>query len=77
MMVQANKKDGKVAWYNVAGKATEKFVEEQAKYLSKKIEELIEKDPTLADEIYVIIPFRNVAEKLTTRLNKIGFTKKK
>lgn len=76
MMVQANKKDGKAAWYNVAGKATEKFVEEQAKYLSKKIEELIEKDPTLADEIYVITPFRNVAEKLTARLSKIGFTKK-
>ena len=37
MMVQANKKDGKAAWYNVAGKATEKFVEEKQSISVKRL----------------------------------------
>ena len=78
MMVQGKPKEsakGKSEWFHVSGKANDKFVKEQAELLSDKIKERLQREPNLAEDIYVISPFKNVAYQLTQVLNKIGFTK--
>lgn len=80
LMVQGKpdeKAYGKAKWYAVTGKANDKFVKEQADLLIKLISERIQKDVQLADEIYVITPFKNVAYRLAQELDKIKFTKRK
>lgn len=73
---QEEKSQGKSQWYDSVGKATDKYVAEQADLLKKLIVERLQEDPDLIDEIYVISPFRNVAYKLASILEEIHFTKR-
>lgn len=80
MMVQGKKEDqayGYSKWFHVSGKAQDKFVKEQATLLIEKLNDKLHKNPELKDEIYVISPFRNVAEELAKQLDEINFTKRK
>lgn len=79
-MVQGKKDYGKSAWYDIRGKANNKFVQEQADFLVWKLKQMIENDPAIVDKnnkdvVYVISPFRNVAYHLSRELKKIGFTR--
>ncbi len=79
LMVQGKSEDksqGKSKWYDSTGKANDKFVKEQAELLKSLIDKRLREDPDLAEEIYVISPFRNVAYKLAQVLDKINFTKR-
>lgn len=79
LMVQGKSEEesqGKSKWFNVDGKANDKFVREQAIYLKEKITERLRENSELSDDIYVITPFRNVAYKLAKELDHIGFTKR-
>ena len=81
LMVQGKEGYGKTAWYDISGKAANKYVEEQGDFLLKKIKSMIEKDPKIIDKnesdtVYIISPFKNVAYKLGIKLDKIGFTRK-
>ena len=81
LMVQGKEGYGKTGWYDISGKAANKYVEEQGDFLLKKIKSMIEKDPKIIDKnesdtIYIISPFKNVAYKLGIKLNEIGFTRK-
>ncbi|MED3712418.1 AAA domain-containing protein [Peribacillus frigoritolerans] len=79
LMVQGKSEDesqGKSQWYDSTGKANDKFVKEQADLLKSLIDKRLQEDPDLAEEIYVISPFRNVAYKLARVLDKINFTKR-
>lgn len=83
MMVQGadeNKRKGKTGWFDVKGKAKDKYVEEQGELLSKIIQKMIEDNPKIIDKeekdiIYVISPFSNVAYQLANQLHKINFTR--
>lgn len=84
-MVQGDSNDGKnefgkTGWFDVCGKANNKYVEEQGEFLLKKIRQMAEKDPDILnrnvkDKIYVISPFSNVAYHLSQKLREIGFTR--
>ncbi|MCR5502775.1 MAG: DNA helicase [Lachnospiraceae bacterium] len=82
MVLANNKRDpGRTGWFDVQGKATDKFVQEQADFLAAKIKKMAEEDPAILDKsekdrVYVITPFRNVAYKLARTLEKIGFTRR-
>lgn len=79
LMVQGKKEveaQGKSAWLNKSGIASDKFVKEQGELLKEVISMRIQKNPELANEIYVISPFRNVAYNLAKILDKIEFTKR-
>ncbi|MPQ23312.1 AAA domain-containing protein [Carnobacterium divergens] len=79
LMVQGKPADsaqGQSEWFDISGKANDKFVTEQANFLKAKIMERLEENPDLAGEIYVISPFKHVAYKLATALDSIGFTKR-
>lgn len=79
LMVQGKSEDesqGKSRWYDSTGKANDKFVKEQADLLKSLIDKRLQEDPNLADEIYVITPFSNVANKLVQVLDGINFTKR-
>ncbi|MDY0407116.1 AAA domain-containing protein [Virgibacillus sp. 179-BFC.A HS] len=79
LMVQGKSEEesqGKSQWYDSTGKANDKFVKEQADLLKSLIARRLQEDPKLAEEIYVISPFRNVAYKLAQVLDKIDFTKR-
>ena len=81
LMVQGKEGYGKTGWYDISGKAANKYVEEQGDFLLKKIKSMIEKDPKIIDKnesdtVYIISPFKNVAYKLGIKLNEIGFTRK-
>ncbi|MGN2274789.1 AAA domain-containing protein [Priestia megaterium] len=79
LMVQGKSEDesqGKSQWYDSTGKANDKFVKEQADLLKSLIDKRLQEDPGLAEEIYVISPFRNVAYKLAQVLDEINFTKR-
>ncbi|MGL9728517.1 DEAD/DEAH box helicase [Enterococcus sp. DIV0756] len=78
LMVQGLKGEqtqGKSYWFDITGKANDKFVKEQAEFLSSRIDEHIKHDPTLKEQIYVVSPFRNVASKLVNFLTKSGFVR--
>lgn len=78
LMVQGkpeNQSQGISIWYHCTGRANDKFVKEQAELLEKLIDERLQNNPELEEEIYVISPFRNVAQKLAQALDKIHFTK--
>lgn len=63
-------------WIDVSGTAKDKYVKEQSNRLVDLISEKMTKNPTLKDEIYVITPFRNVANRLAKDLDNITFTKR-
>lgn len=79
LMVQGKKKSeaiGKAVWIDVKGNARDKYVKEQGEMLRDLIKfQLVEK-PELANEIYVITPFRNVANQLIKILDQIQFTQR-
>lgn len=71
---------GKCGWFDIQGKANNKYVKEQGDFLKKKIEIMAKEKPAILDKkkediIYVITPFRNVAYQLAKTLNPIGFTR--
>lgn len=73
-------KNGKTGWFDVGGKANDKYVEEQGEFLLQKIREMMDQNPKIADKkekdvIYVITPFSNVAYQLSQKLRKIHFTR--
>ena len=77
-MVQGVEKNGKTGWFDVRGKANNKYVAEQGDFLVRKIQELMEQNPKIGDKkekdvIYVITPFSNVARQLAKRLKEIHF----
>lgn len=79
-MVQDVKQYGKTAWFDVKGKAVDKYVKEQGEFLKQKLKEMIAEDPeiidpTKKDKVYIISPFRNVAYKLAQLLKSINFTR--
>ncbi|MCO7124604.1 AAA domain-containing protein [Sporolactobacillus shoreicorticis] len=80
LMVQGKPEEdaqGKSEWFHSTGKASDKFVKEQAELLKNLIDKRVQKNPELRDEIYVISPFRHVAYKLAQALDEIHFTKRK
>ncbi|WP_163535133.1 AAA domain-containing protein [Helicobacter suis] len=92
LMVQGKDRDkakGKAQFYDVKGRADDKFVPEQADFLKELIEKQLEANPKLQatpngikdqenkDAIYVISPFRNVAFKLAESLKNLGFKHKR
>lgn len=74
-MVQGNKKDGRAVWYDIKGKAINKYVPQQGEFLKSKIKELLENNSELKDQIYVISPFKNVVNELAIELKDLGFEK--
>lgn len=79
-MVQGKEGYGKTGWFNVKGKAADKYVEAQGEFLLQKIKKMMEADPAIGDKsakdvIYVISPFANVAYQLAQKLKEIGFTR--
>nr|WP_279100008.1 AAA domain-containing protein [Aerococcus urinaeequi] len=79
-MVQSTEANGRAEWYDIRGNATDKYVKEQGEFLKKRISEMIEDNPDIKDKskkdlIYVISPFKNVADNLAKELDKIGFTR--
>ncbi len=66
---------GKSVWYDCTGNAIDKFVKEQGDLLKELISKSISENPDLKNEIYVISPFKNVANRLETVLKEIGFVK--
>lgn len=79
-MVQGVKKRGAALWFDIGGKAVDKYVREQGIFLREKIQEMISQNPDIIDKekkdvIYVISPFRNVAYQLSQELRKIKFTR--
>ncbi|WP_338527874.1 AAA domain-containing protein [Bacillus sp. MAG717A] len=79
-MVQGKNEDevqGTSEWLHSVGKANDKYVNEQAELLKKQITERLQANTDLADDIYVISPFRNVAYQIARVLDEIRFTKRK
>lgn len=79
-MVQGKPGNGKAEWFDIKGKADNKYVKEQGEFLVKKLKEMIENNPKIIDKngkdvIYVITPFSNVAYHLSQELKKINFTR--
>ena len=80
LMVQGKPGDGKAEWYDIGGKANDKYVKEQGEFLVQKIKEMIQENPKIIDKkekdiIYVITPFSNVAYHLAKALKQINFTR--
>lgn len=79
LMVQGKKEaesKGKSQWLDSVGKATDKYVKEQADLLKALIAKRLHDDPDLENEIYVITPFKNVAFNLAKALDEINFTQR-
>ena len=79
-MVQGAKQNGMAQWFDICGRATDKYVTEQGDFLREKIQEMIRQNTDIIDKekkdiIYVISPFKNVAYQLSRELKKIGFTR--
>lgn len=79
-MVQGKKDYGRTGWFDIGGRAANKYVAEQGEFLKRKILELMEEDPKIGDKrekdvIYVITPFSNAAYQLSRKLDEIKFTR--
>lgn len=79
-MVQGKCEYGKANWYDIGGKADNKYVKEQGEFLAQIISQMAKDDPSILennpkDTIYVITPFSNVAFCLAEKLRKINFTR--
>ena len=73
LMVQGNEGYGKTGWYDINGKAVDKYVEEQGDFLLKKIQDMAKSNPKILDKnesdtIYIISPFKNVAYRLASSM---------
>jgi hypothetical protein len=73
--------NGKAGWFDVSGKANDKYVAEQGEFLKQKILEMSASNPDILDKnkkdtVFVISPFRNVAYQLAKKLEGIGFTRR-
>ena len=80
LMVQGVEKYGKTGWFDITGKAHDKYVKEQGEFLKKKLQAMIRENPKITDKnekdtVYIISPFRNVARQLSQDLKSIGFTR--
>lgn len=77
-MVPVNTDKGHAEWWDIRGIAQDKYVEEQGEIVKDFIQAIRDgKFPEYnTKKIYVITPFRSVAEKLAEKLDKIGFTKR-
>ena len=77
-MVPVNTDKGHAEWWDIRGIAQDKYVEEQGEIVKDFIQAIRDgKFPEYnTKKIYVITPFRNVAEKLAEKLDEIGFTKR-
>ncbi|AXQ78167.1 ATP-binding protein [Streptococcus chenjunshii] len=78
LMVQGKTEEeskGKGGWKDVSGSAIDKYVVEQAKVLKTELVKRQKISPTIFDDIFVITPFKNVAQQLAKELRRIGFTK--
>ncbi|MGV2622909.1 UNVERIFIED_CONTAM: AAA domain-containing protein [Halobacillus marinus] len=79
LMVQGKSEEeskGISKWYHSTGKANDKFVKEQADLLKNLIDQRLHENRDLADDIYVISPFKNVSYQLARVLDEINFTKR-
>lgn len=79
-MVQGIDKKGKCVWYDVPGIAKDKYVAEQGVFIRDIISQMITINPDIIDTnkkdiIFVITPFRNVANQLSRVLKEIHFTR--
>lgn len=74
-MVQGVPKDGRAWWYDIKGRANDKYVTEQGEFLEWKLRRMIAENPAIGkdgeeeDTVFVISPFRNVATQLARRLS--------
>ncbi len=80
LMVQGKPGNGKTGWFNIAGKANDKYVEAQGEFLLQKIRKMAKENPDILDKgkqdiVYVISPFSNVASCLAEKLDEIKFTR--
>ena len=77
-MVPVNTDKGHAEWWDIRGIAQDKYVEEQGEIVKDFIQAIRDgKFPEYnTKKIYVITPFRNVAEKLAEKLDEIRFTKR-
>ena len=80
LMVQGKPGNGKIGWFNVVGKAKDKYVEAQGEFLLKKIRKMAKENPDILDKgkpdiVYVISPFSYVASCLAKKLDEIKFTR--
>lgn len=79
-MVQGEDAHGISEWYDIKGRAVDKYVAEQGDFLREKLKNMIMENPDIVnkqkeDIVYVISPFKNVAYQLSQELKKIGFTR--
>lgn len=80
LMVQGKPEHGKTGWFDIRGRANNKYVEEQGAFLLGMIKKMAKANPRILDKnendiVYVISPFANVAYQLAQKLNTIGFTR--
>ncbi len=81
LMVQGNPEEkslGRAGWFDVGGRARDKYVAEQSEFLKQLISTMAKDHPNIlnpnaGDEVFVISPFRNVAYRLKKDLKSIGF----
>lgn len=74
MVLPPKKKSSGISkWYDITGVAKEKYVHEQGEKLKEEIKGIIENNPLKKSNIYVITPFKNVAQKLVKTLEEIDF----
>ncbi len=75
LMVIGEEKIGKAKWLQVSGEANNKFVVEQAEYVYAEIEKRIALNPDIKKDIYIITPFRHVANRLRTYFHDLNTDK--
>lgn len=73
-MVQGLCREGRAFWYDLPGSAEDKFVQVQADFLAWKLKQMIQENPEIGkdgkeDIVFVISPFKNIADKLASRLS--------
>ena len=65
--------NGKAFWYDIKGNARDKYVDAQGVALKELIQQRLTESPELKNHIYVITPFKNVANQLIKVLESIKF----
>ena len=65
--------NGKAFWYDIKGNARDKYVDAQGIALKELIQQRLTESPELKNHIYVITPFKNVANQLIKVLESIKF----
>lgn len=76
LMVQGKnheKAKGRAVWYDVKGIAIDKYVEEQGNKLVDLIKNKLLENQDLKNQIYVITPFKNIVNRLISKLSEIDF----